>query len=466
MDIIPVILSGGSGSRLWPVSRSRYPKQLIKLLGQYSQLQETALRCGEIGLSHAPVIICNQEHRFVVAEQLRNVDVTGARLILEPTGRNTAPAIAIAALDALNHAEDPVLLVMPSDHLIGDLQAFAQAVSLGFVEARKGMLVAFGCNPEKPATGYGYIKASGSGVAAIEAFVEKPDLETAQRYLDLGGYYWNSGIFLFKARRYLEVLETFAIDIYETSKQAYSGITVDLDFLRIPEDLFEQCPSNSIDYAVMEKTADAVVVPLSAGWSDLGSWEALWEKGEQDQQSNVTQGDVLLEDVHGSYIRSESRLIAAVGVENHVIIETADAVLVVDKNRTEDIKRIVARLTAQSREEADWHRCVYRPWGSYETVDEEERFKVKRICVKPRARLSLQMHHHRAEHWVVVKGTARVTCGEEVFLLSENESTYIPLGTRHRLENPGTITLELIEVQSGSYLGEDDIVRFEDQYGR
>lgn len=466
MDIIPVILSGGSGSRLWPVSRSRYPKQLIKLIGDYSQLQETALRCLQMGLTHSPVIVCNQEHRFVVAEQLRHVDVTGARLILEPTGRNTAPAIAIAAFDALAQAKDPVLLVMPSDHLIRDVQAFGLAVHEGLTAANEGALVTFGITPDKPATGYGYIKAAGPGVAAIESFVEKPDLQTAQQYLDSGKYYWNSGIFLFKARHYLQELEMFAGDVFSTSQQAYTAITADLDFLRIPEKWFVQCPSISIDYAVMEKTQNAKVVPLSAGWSDLGSWEALWETGDQDLLGNVTQGDVLLADVKGSYVRSESRLVAAVGVENHVIIETADAVLVVNKHCTENIKQIVARLAEQSREEADWHKRVYRPWGSYETVDEAERFKVKRICVNPGARLSLQMHHHRAEHWIVVKGTARVTCGEEVFLLSENESTYIPLGTRHRLENPGTIILELIEVQSGSYLGEDDIVRFEDQYGR
>lgn len=466
MDIIPVILSGGSGSRLWPISRTKYPKQLIPLLGDNSLLQQTTERSMAIGLRKPPVIICNQEHRFEVAEQLRKLQVQDARLVLEPVGRNTAPAIAVAALVALDLDADPVLLVMPSDHLIRDTQAFGAAVQQGLMYAKAGKLVTFGITPDHPATGYGYIKAAAAGVAPIVAFVEKPDLDNAQRYLDSGEYYWNSGIFLFKARSFLDELGRYAADILNQCKTAYGNSTSDLDFLRLPMPDFAKCRSDSIDYAVMQKTEAAMVVPMRAGWSDLGSWESLWENGEQDAQGNVMQGDVLLEDVRNAYIRAESRLVAVVGVSDHVIVETADAVLVAHKSRTEEIKQIVSRLSEQARDEVNWHTRVHRPWGSYETIDEAERFKVKRIGVKPGASLSLQMHHHRAEHWIVVKGTARVTCDEKVFLLSENESTYIPLGTRHRLENPGTIMLELIEVQSGSYLGEDDIVRFEDRYGR
>ncbi|ROR29659.1 mannose-1-phosphate guanylyltransferase/mannose-6-phosphate isomerase [Inmirania thermothiophila] len=466
-EIVPVILSGGAGSRLWPLSRELHPKQFLPLVGERSMLQETALRLGETGA--APLVVCNEAHRFMVAEQLREVAVRPRAVVLEPAGRNTAPAVALAALAAQEGGADPLLLVLPSDHLVRDAAALRAAVEAGAAHAAAGALVTFGIVPDAAETGYGYIRAGApldGGAFRVARFVEKPDRATAERFLAEGGYYWNSGMFLFRAGRYLEELARHAPAILEACRGAWAGRAEDADFVRPDRGAFEACPSDSVDYAVMERTEAAVVQPLDAGWSDVGSWSALWQAREQDEAGNVVLGDVLAEDVRGSYLHATSRIVAAVGLEGHVVVETADAVLVAPRERVQDVKALVARLKAEGREEALLHRRVYRPWGSYETVDRAERFQVKRITVNPGASLSLQMHHHRAEHWVVVRGTARVTRGEESFLLTENQSTYIPVGVRHRLENPGKIPLELIEVQSGPYLGEDDIVRFEDRYGR
>ncbi|WP_246506382.1 mannose-1-phosphate guanylyltransferase/mannose-6-phosphate isomerase [Kistimonas asteriae] len=472
--LIPVILSGGSGSRLWPESRAQYPKQFLPLTGNESMIQNTVGRLAGISDCSALMVICNEDHRFIVAEQLRAAGQDYSSIILEPCARNTAPALAIAALRALsNHSdEDPLLLVLAADHDIRDVEAFQQAVSQAIPAANDGQLVTFGIVPTKPETGYGYIKAvqdrdiHGGCIYSVEAFVEKPDEATAVEYIDSGAYYWNSGMFLLKASRYLEELETFRPDILSSCRQAMSDATIDLDFVRPEKTAFESCPSDSIDYAVMENTADAVVIPLDAGWSDVGSWSSLWEITEKDGQGNVVNGDVMLEDCHNNYIRSSRKLIAAVGVDDLVMVDTDDAVLVARKDRSQDVKRIVERLLQSQRSEACAHRKVYRPWGHYDGIDAGDRFQVKRITVKPGATLSLQKHHHRAEHWIVVRGTALVTNGEQEILLTENQSTYIPIGTIHRLENPGKVDLELIEVQSGAYLGEDDIVRLEDNYGR
>ena len=464
--LIPVILSGGSGSRLWPVSRALYPKQLLALAGRETLLQQTAQRAQAMATDGYIVVVCNQEHRFQVAEQMREVGVSAPKILLETVGRNTAPAIAMAALHAMQRDADAVLLVLPSDHLVGDMDTFSTAITKALPHAEQGALMTFGVNPENPATGYGYIKAETEGISPIERFTEKPDLETAQAFLREGGYYWNSGMFLFKAATYLAELEKYSPDVLACCRKAQLGIREDLDFLRIPAEVFQACPSISIDYAVMEHTGNAMVVPLPAKWSDLGSWVSVWECGDKDACGNVTVGDVFLHSVESSYVRAESRLLGVLGVKDLIVIETADAVLVAHKDCAEDIKLLVEQLKAATRQEVDLHKRVYRPWGSYEGIDEAARFKVKRITVKPGASLSLQMHHHRAEHWVVVQGTARVTCNDKQYMVSENESTYIPLGAKHRLENPGNINLELIEVQSGSYLGEDDIVRFEDKYGR
>jgi mannose-1-phosphate guanylyltransferase/mannose-6-phosphate isomerase len=472
--IIPVILSGGSGSRLWPLSRELYPKQLLPMVNDTTMLQDTALRTAGIADISAPIVVSNLEHRFMVAEQLREAGQSPSAIILEPIGRNTAPAIAVAALEAVSKDENPVLLVLPADHVITNVAAFHNAVATGVGQALSGKLATFGIVPTGPETGYGYIKAGDglrvngkeSGCFRVERFVEKPDRTTADRYLTSGDYYWNSGMFLFTAQRYLDELERVAPEMLAACREAYAKAGRDKDFTRLHAESFASCPSDSIDYAVMEKTAGAVVIPLDAGWSDVGSWSALWEIGERDANNNVIKGDVLLHGVKDSYISAENRLVAAVGVEDHVIIETADAVLVARKDRVQDVKAIVNQLNAQGRKESVTHRKVYRPWGTYQSVDADDRFQVKRITVNPGASLSLQMHHHRAEHWIVVKGTASVSKGDEVILLSENQSIYIPLGVTHRLENPGVIPLELIEVQSGSYLGEDDIVRFEDIYGR
>ena len=473
--LTPVILSGGAGTRLWPLSRELYPKQLLALTGTHTMLQETAQRTAGLECA-APLVVCNEAHRFLVAEQLRQLKIVPGAIVLESVGRNTAPAIALAALSALKlHAasgaaasDDPILLVLPADHVIRDIEAFEKAVRIAEPAAAKGQLVTFGIVPRSPETGYGYIQrgeASGS-VFRIAQFVEKPTLERAEQFLKAGGYFWNSGMFLFRARRYLEELERFAPAIAKACRAAFEGAKADLDFTRVDADAFASCPSDSIDYAVMEKTAAAVVVPLDAGWSDVGSWASLHEASRLDADGNVARGDVLIEDSSGCYLYSESRLVAAVGLQDHVVVETKDAVLVAPKNRVQDVKQLVARLKEQGRYEHSLHREVFRPWGSYDSIENGQRFQVKRLKIKPGATLSLQMHHHRAEHWVVVSGTARITRGDEVFLLEENQSTYIPIGVRHRIENPGMIPLQIIEVQSGSYLGEDDIVRFEDKYGR
>ncbi len=466
--LVPVLLSGGVGSRLWPLSRELNPKQFLPLAGDLSMLEETVKRSQSLPTT-APIIVCNNEHRFMVAEQLRSAQVSAGAIILEPMGRNTAPAVAVAALQALKEDEQAVLLVMPADHVVKNVEAFAAAVELGLKQAEDGKLVTFGIIPESPETGYGYIRRASeenNGSYPIAEFVEKPSLDVAQRYVDSGEYYWNSGMFLLSAKTYLEELETFAPDMLSSVKAAFDKGEKDLDFIRLDEAAFEACPSDSIDYAVMEKTSKGMVVPLACGWSDVGAWSSLWEVGEKDAQGNVSKGDTILHNTEGSYIHSTSRLVTTIGVDSVVVVETADAVLVADKNQVQDVKVIVNALKQQQRQEVNSHTKVYRPWGSYESLVNADRFQVKRIIVNPKQKLSLQLHHHRAEHWIVVSGTAVVTCGEKEFILSEDQSTYIPLGTKHRLANTGVIPLELIEVQSGSYLGEDDIVRFEDVYGR
>jgi mannose-1-phosphate guanylyltransferase / mannose-6-phosphate isomerase len=468
--LVPVILSGGAGTRLWPLSRELYPKQLLPLMGERTMLQDTALRLQ--GLDAAPpVVVCNDAHRFLVAEQLRLIGVKPRAIVLEPLGRNTAPAIALAALAALKTApegEDPVLLVLPADHVIRDITAFQTAAVTAQAAAEQGKLVTFGVVPRSPETGYGYIRRGESLglVQRIAQFVEKPTLTRAQQFIASGDHYWNSGMFVFRARRYLEELERLAPQIAQACRESFESAKADLDFTRVDEKTFAACPGNSIDYAVMEKTSDAVVVPLDAGWSDVGSWASLHDASDADSAGNVSRGDVVTEDSSNCYLHSESRLVAAVGLQDHVVIETKDAVLVAPKNRVQDVKSLVGRLKEMGRYEHSLHREVFRPWGSYDSLENGSRFQVKRLSVKPGAQLSLQLHHHRAEHWVVVSGTARITRGDEVFLLEENQSTYIPVGVKHRIENPGKIPLQVIEVQSGSYLGEDDIVRFEDRYGR
>ncbi|MCI1137554.1 mannose-1-phosphate guanylyltransferase/mannose-6-phosphate isomerase [Stenotrophomonas maltophilia] len=464
-SIQPVILSGGSGTRLWPLSREAYPKQFLPLAGELTMLQATWQRVAPLA-ARGPLVIANEEHRFVAAEQLQQVGAEPAAIILEPVGRNTAPAIAVAALEATRDGADALLLVLPSDHVITDEAAFRNAVQAAASAAEAGKLVTFGIVPTGPETGYGYIKAAdGQGVRAVERFVEKPDLETATGYVSSGQYYWNSGMFLFKASRYLQELERFQPEMLARSRQAWQQARRDADFTRLDKDAFTAVPSDSIDYAVMERTADAVVIPLNAGWNDVGSWTALRDVSQQDGDGNAHQGDVIAIDCRNTYAYAQ-RLVALVGLDDVIVVETDDAVLVGKADRMQEVKTVVAKLKAEGRSEATWHRKVYRPWGAYDSIDNGERFQVKRITVKPGGTLSLQMHHHRAEHWIVVSGTAEVTRGNEVILLSENQSTYIPLGVTHRLRNPGKLPLELIEVQSGSYLGEDDIVRFEDTYGR
>lgn len=464
-SIQPVILSGGSGTRLWPLSREAYPKQFLPLAGELTMLQATWKRVAPIA-ARGPLVIANEEHRFVAAEQLQQVGAEPAAIILEPVGRNTAPAIAVAALEATRDGGDALLLVLPSDHVINNETAFRSAVQAAAAAAEAGKLVTFGIVPTGPETGYGYIKAAdGQGLRAVERFVEKPDLGTATRYVSSGQYYWNSGMFLFKASRYLQELERFQPAMLAGSRQAWQQARRDADFTRLDKEGFTAVPSDSIDYAVMEKTADAVVIPLDAGWNDVGSWTALRDVSQQDGDGNAHQGDVIAIDCRNTYAYAQ-RLVALVGLDDVVVVETDDAVLVGKADRMQEVKTVVAQLKAEGRSEATWHRKVYRPWGAYDSIDNGERFQVKRITVKPGGTLSLQMHHHRAEHWIVVSGTAEVTRGDEVILLSENQSTYIPLGVTHRLRNPGKLPLELIEVQSGSYLGEDDIVRFEDTYGR
>ncbi len=471
----PVILAGGSGTRLWPMSRSLYPKQFLPLTGETSLFAQTLERLDAIEPSRlalaAPLIVCNDEHRFLVAELLRAAGKSGARIMLEPEGRNTAPAIALAALEAAAEGDDPTLLVLPADHVVRDTDAFADALADAVARADGGELVTFGIPPTSPETGYGYIRASAAkGACAVERFVEKPDRETAERFLAEGGYYWNSGMFVFRAGAILAALERHAPDILAAARAAHSGRQADLDFLRIDADAFASAPADSIDYAVMEYADRVSVVPLDGGWSDIGSWSAVWthfrETGATDARGNAVRGDTVLRDVDDCLVHADHRLVGAVGVSGLVIVETADAVMVCPRERAQEVRQLVDQLHAEGRAEPDLHRRVYRPWGSYEGLDLGDRFQVKRIVVKPRGQLSLQMHHHRAEHWVVVRGTARVTQGDKTFLLTEDQSTYIPLGTVHRLENPGSIPLELMEVQTGAYLGEDDIVRFEDHYGR
>ncbi|GAB3002426.1 xanthan biosynthesis protein XanB [Arenimonas maotaiensis] len=465
-SITPVILSGGSGTRLWPLSREAHPKQFLPVIGEHSLLQATALRLQGLD-AVAPIVVAGEAHRFLVAEQLHAIGLPPSALLLEPVGRNTAPAIAVAAFQALAADPDAVLLVMPSDHAITDVPAFQAAVRQALPAARDGGLVTFGIVPEAPETGFGYIKAApGEGVRAIERFVEKPDAATAAGYVASGDYFWNSGMFLFRARAYLDELAQVHPLMVELAETAVARARRDADFIRLDPDAFSAMASDSIDYAVMEKTAEGRILPVAVGWSDVGSWQALWQVAEQDGAGNAHHGDVLAIDCQNSLAMGEKRLLALLGLDNVVVVDTDDAVLVAHKDRVQDVKSIVAKLKAENRPQATWHRKVFRPWGNYDSVDAGARFQVKRIVVKPGAALSLQMHHHRAEHWIVVSGTARVTCDERVILLSENQSTYIPLGSKHRLENPGTIPLELIEVQSGSYLGEDDIVRFEDVYGR
>ncbi len=464
-DILPVILSGGSGTRLWPLSREAYPKQFLPLAGELTMLQATWQRVAAIA-AHGPLVIANEAHRFVAAEQLQQVGAQPQAIILEPLGRNTAPAIAVAALEATGNGADPLLLVLPSDHVIADEAAFRAAVQQAAAAAEAGKLVTFGIVPTGPETGYGYIKAApGEGARAVERFVEKPDLETATGYVASGQYLWNSGMFLLRASRYLAELARFNPAMLDHSRTAWQRARRDADFTRLDAEAFAAVPSDSIDYAVMEKTSDAVVVALDAGWNDVGSWTALRDVSTQDGDGNAHHGDVIAIDCRNTYAYAQ-RLVALVGLDDVVVVETDDAVLVGKADRMQEVKDVVSRLKAEGRSEATWHRKVYRPWGAYDSIDNGERFQVKRITVNPGASLSLQMHHHRAEHWVVVSGTAEVTRGEEVLLLGENQSTYIPLGVTHRLRNPGKLPLELIEVQSGSYLGEDDIVRFEDTYGR
>jgi mannose-1-phosphate guanylyltransferase/mannose-6-phosphate isomerase len=468
--IVPVILSGGSGTRLWPLSRELYPKQLLPLLGDDTMLQSTLHRLEGIEGLADPIIVCNEAHRFLVAEQLRQAGVKPAAILLEPAGRNTAPAVALAAATALQEREqgvDPVLLVLPADHVIRDVATFRAAVAAGVKLAEEGKLVTFGVVPDRPETGYGYIRAAAQdGAAPVQQFVEKPDTKLAAEYVASGEYFWNSGMFMFRAGRYIEELRTHRPEIVTQCVAAVAGAKSDLDFIRVDRHAFEECPSDSIDYAVMENTAHGWVVPLDAGWSDVGSWASLHDASESDAAGNVTVGDVLYEDATNCYLYAESRLVATVGLADCIVVETKDAVLVAPRDRVQDVKKLVERLKAEGRYETSLHRQVFRPWGSYDSVDNGDRFQVKRIVVNPGAQLSLQMHHHRAEHWIVVQGTARVTRGDEVFLLGENQSTFIPMGTTHRLENPGKVPLHLVEVQSGSYLGEDDIVRYEDTYGR
>lgn len=464
--IVPIILSGGAGTRLWPLSRELYPKQLLPLVTERTMLQDTVARLEGVKGIAAPIVVCNEAHRFLVAEQLRLLDCTPQAIVLEPIGRNTAPAVAVAALAV--RASDPILLVLPADHVIDNVRAFHAAIGIAQKEAGGGKLVTFGVVAGRAETGYGYIRREpGSGPAyRVAEFIEKPARERAEQFVASGEYYWNSGMFMFRASRFLEELARFAPDILAHCEKSWSAARKDLDFTRLGERDFEQCRSDSIDYAVMEKTRAAVVVPLDAGWSDVGSWSALHEASKPDASGNVAHGDVIAEQTRNCYLFADSRLVATVGLEDHVVVETKDAVLVAPRSRVQDVKQLVNRLKAEGRYETSLHREVFRPWGSYDSIDAGDRFQVKRLKVKPGAVLSLQAHHHRAEHWVVVSGTARITRGEEVFLLEENESTYIPIGVRHRIENPGKIPLHIIEVQSGSYLGEDDIVRFEDKYGR
>ena len=471
-QLVPVILSGGSGSRLWPLSRAQRPKQFLALTGDNSLFQQTLERVCDIEGHQAqlsPIVVANTDHRFLVAEQCREMAIEPMSLILEPVARNTAPAIAVAAMAAMQKSDDPVMLVLPSDHTFSDVAAFHSAVGVGLLAAQSGSMVVFGITPTYPETGYGYVKARKAddhGVHAVEAFVEKPNLGLARSYIEQGGYYWNSGMFMFRASVYLQELTRHRPEMVKACQGAWDESTIDLEFVRLNKEAFASSPSDSIDFAVMEKTNKAVVIPLDAGWSDVGAWSAVWQVQDRDTSGNAIKGDVLIESSTNSYVNAQSRMVAIVGMDNVVVVETSDAVLVMNKDKSQDVKKLVDQLKSSKRSEVDLHREVFRPWGSYDSIDHGKRFQVKRITVKPSAKLSVQMHHHRAEHWVVVSGTARVRVGDKTQLITENQSVYIPVGEVHSLENPGKVPLHLIEVQTGSYLGEDDIVRFEDLYGR
>ncbi|MGN6478588.1 mannose-1-phosphate guanylyltransferase/mannose-6-phosphate isomerase [Luteibacter sp.] len=468
--LIPLILSGGSGTRLWPISRRNLPKQFLSLAGSETLFQQTARRAALLPEAAPPVIVAADDHRFLAAEQLQELGIEGASILLEPVARNTAPAIAAGALQALARDPDALILVLPADHLIGNEVSFVDAVEKALPAARAGSLVTFGIRPDRPETGFGYIRrgADLDGTAyRVAEFVEKPAIAVAQDYLNSGEYDWNSGMFLFRADRYLEELAEHAPAMFAAANTAFAKARIDLDFIRLDAESFASAPNDSIDYAVMEKTRHAAVVPVTCGWSDIGSWDALWLAATKDDDGNHLEGDVIALDTHGSLVRSHDRhLIATIGLDDVVVVTTPDATLVARRDASQDVKKIVDQLKAAGRSEHDLHRVVRRPWGTYDSLESGDRFQVKRIVVKPGAALSLQMHHHRAEHWIVVKGVAEVTCDDKVFLLAENQSTYLPLGSRHRLRNPGKVPVELIEVQSGSYLGEDDIVRFDDVYGR
>ena len=465
--IIPVILSGGSGTRLWPLSRKLYPKQFISLINETTLFQDTILRLPEY--VDSPIVICNEDHRFLAAEQLRQINKESNGIILEPVGKNTAPAIALAALKFINNGEDPLLLVLSADHLIKNINAFHQSIEIAKKLADNNKLVTFGIVPSKAETGYGYIKANIDSAAdyyRIQSFTEKPNEENAKKYLDSGNYLWNSGMFMFKASTYLQELEKFEPEILNSCRKSCQTEYKDKDFIRLNNNEFYQCPEQSVDYAVMENTKDGVVVPLDANWSDIGSWDALWNAKNKDKNGNVSEGDVILDKVENTYTYSSNRLVSVIGTSDLIIVDTQDALLVADKRYSQNIKNIVNQLKQDSRAEADNHRKVFRPWGYYDSIDADNGFQVKRILVNPGAKLSLQKHRHRAEHWVVVKGIAKVTCGEKVFHLKENQSTYIPKEVVHRLENLEKTPLEIIEIQTGNYLGEDDIIRLEDYYQR
>ena len=465
--MIPVIISGGTGTRLWPLSRKNKPKQFLSLFGEYSLFQNTLSRLSGLQDIDSPLIVCNTEHRFMVAEQLQEIDIAAKDIILEPCARNTAPAIALAALRAIENDKDAVLLVLAADHVIQNISAFHKAIEQAKKHAEQDKLVTFGIQPQSAHTGYGYIEAvKKDQPSEVKRFIEKPELSTAESYLAAGNFFWNSGMFMFKASAYLDELQQHSPEILSACKASLEKSVIDLDFIRVETESFEHSPSDSIDYAVMEKTTKAFVVPLDAGWSDVGSWSSLWEAFPQDENNNVIIGDVITDSVHNSYIHSENRLVTVLGLDDVVVVETHDAIMVAHKDQAQEVKKIVEALNKQERKEVLTHRKCYRPWGSYDSVDYGERFQVKRITVNPGASLSLQMHYHRAEHWVVVSGTAEVTRDDEVILLGENESTFIPLGSVHRLRNPGRVPLEIVEVQSGSYLEEDDIIRLQDNYNR
>ncbi|MDH3645241.1 MAG: mannose-1-phosphate guanylyltransferase/mannose-6-phosphate isomerase [Gammaproteobacteria bacterium] len=477
LTILPVVLSGGSGTRLWPLSRELYPKQLLPLVGEHTMLQETILRLEGLDELAAPLVVCNNEHRFMVAEQLRQIDVEAGAILLEPVARNTAPAVAIAALAAADHVRgvdsigDPLLLVLPADHVIGDVEKLLDTINTAAAVAGDGKLLTFGVQPTRPETGYGYIRAGSplegfNNAFGVAEFVEKPDLQTAKQYLAAGDFYWNSGMFLFCASRYLAELQRVQPDMLAACRRAYDGARTDLDFLRLDREGFEASPSDSIDYAVMEKTADAAVVPLDAGWNDVGNWSALYDAKEPDEYGNVVTGDVSCYETQNCYIYAGHRLVTTLGVQDHIVVETADAILIAPRDKVQEVKKLVDQLRGEHRREIRLHREVFGPWGSADAIGRGERYQVNRLLIKPGGSQSLQMHQRRAEHWVVVRGKAEIRCDTEVFELMENQSTYIPVGTPHRIHNPGATPLEIIEIQSGSHIDESDIVRLEDTYGR